>query len=420
MSDQERTIVATALALPAGLSRRVFFQLAGAAGVSLALTPAVTRMAEAAEIVRGKIANQVSTPANDYWSVWTRAFNEAAAALDLPRQELFHQNDTARQLAQVRSLPASQAKMLIGCVEPAGSLPTVARFCQDNKINYVPSWESPAWFTPPDIGDYYVSFVTPNSVEGAYEVAKALFESIGGEGKVVHIAGMATPTDSYRTAGLMQAAKEYPGIEIVGGLRANWDREQARKVMLSMITAHPDMKAVFAQNDNMALGVLSVLRERKLDNVKVSGVDGLPEGLKEVAKGTQMVATHTSLPPYGAGFTTVLAFDALNGWKPTLGERLLFTGSALATAENAARIEAAIYGKDSKPFDWPLMSRALNPETWDPQNKITAIDPNVYWAPFPDGKDRLNAAYQGAAERGDFSTVDALYAAHYKTGPVKA
>jgi ribose transport system substrate-binding protein len=296
----------------------------------------------------------------------------------------------------------------------------VAKFCEDNQIFYVPSWESPAWFTPPDIGDHYVSFVTPNSVEGAYEVAKALFDSVGGEGKIVHIAGMATPTDSYRTAGLMQAAKEYPGISIVGGLRANWDREQARKVMLSMITAHPDMKGVFAQNDNMALGVLSVLRERKLDKVKVSGVDGLPEGLREVARGGQMVATHTSLPPYGAGFTAVLAFDALNGWKPTLGERLLFTGSALATADNAANIEAAIYGEGASPFDWALMSRTLNPDNWDPQNKITAIDPEAYWAPFPEGKERLNAAYAGAKDKEVFASVDALYAAHYKAGPVKA
>ncbi|OCW56009.1 hypothetical protein AWJ14_12380 [Hoeflea olei] len=404
--------------MPEGLQRRVFLKLAGIAGISLAATPALTRMAQAA--ARGKIANQVSTPANDYWNVWTQAFNRAATALDLDAQELFHQNDTARQLSQVRSLPANGASMLIGCVNPAGSLPMVAKYCQENRIHYVPSWEAPAWFTPPDVGDYFVSFVTPNSVEGAYEVAKALFDSVGGEGKIVHIAGLATPTDTYRTAGLMQAAKEYPGIEIVGGLRADWDRQKARDVMLSMITAHPDMKGVFAQNDNMALGVISVLRERGLADIKVSGVDGLPEGLQEVAKGEHMVATHTSLPPYGAGFTTVLAFDAMNGWKPTLGERLLFTGSALATPDNAGGIAAAIYGEGDDPFDWALMSRTLNPDKWDPQNKITAIDPEVFWGPFPDNRDQLNPAYKGAAAAGVFADVDALYAEHYKTGPVKS
>ena len=135
-----------------------------------------------------------------------------------------------------------------------------------------------------------------------YEVAKELFKSIGGEGVVVHIKGLATPTDDARTAGVMKAAKEFPGIKIVGELRGDWVREKAREVMLSMVTAHPDMKAVFAQNDSMALGVLSVLKERGLTNVKVAGIDGIPEALQEVAKGGQYVATNTSLPPYQAGF----------------------------------------------------------------------------------------------------------------------
>jgi ribose transport system substrate-binding protein len=66
------------------------------------------------------------------------------------------------------------------------------------------------------------------------------------------------------------------------------------------------------------------------------------------------------------------------------------------------------------------MSRTLNPDNWDPQNKITAIDPEAYWAPFPEGKERLNAAYAGAKDKEVFASVDALYAAHYKAGPVKA
>jgi ribose transport system substrate-binding protein len=76
----------------------------------------------------------------------------------------------------------------------------------------------------------------------------------------------------------------------------------------------------------MALGALSVLKERGMTNVKVGGIDGLSEGLTEVAKGEQFVATNTSLPPYQAGFAAVMLFDALNGWKPRLPERLIYTG----------------------------------------------------------------------------------------------
>jgi ribose transport system substrate-binding protein len=420
MTDKELNILATIHSLEPGVSRRTFMHLAGAAGISLAMTPAVARVAEAADVIRGKIASTGLTPAIDFWSVWQRAFHTAAAALGLDPQDFFHEGDTGRALAQVRSLPASSTKMLIGLVDPAGALPTVTKLCEDSGTYYVALFDSPSWFTPPDIGDHYVSLITPDSVRDAYEVAKILFESVGGEGKIVHIKGLAAPTDAYRTTGLMKAAAEFPGIQIVGGLRANWDRELARNVMLSTLAAHPDVKGVFAQSDDMAFGVLSVLRQRGMANVKVASIIGLPEGLREVAKGENFIATQSVSPPYMAGFSTVLVFDALNGWKPNLGERLLNTGSLLATPEDAAKIEQTIFGKDANPYDWVLMSRTLSPDSWDPQNKITAIDPEEFWADYPEGKEKLNSAYASAKDRGEFSKVDALYAEHYKNGPGKS
>jgi ribose transport system substrate-binding protein len=308
--------------------------------------------------------------------------------------------------------------MLINTVVAAGEVPMVSRICQENQVYYAALWEIPNWFTPSDTGDYFVSYMTANSVEAGYQVGKALFESIGGEGEVVHIKGLATPTDDARTAGMMKAAAEYPGIKIVGGLRGDWVREKAREVMLSMVTAYPDMKGVFAQNDSMALGALSVLKERGLTDVKVAGIDGLSEGLQEVAKGGQFVATNTSLPPYQAGFAAVMLFDSLMGWKASLPERLMYTGSLTATAETAAGIDAKIYQSAEFPFDWAKMSRTLNPDSWDPQNNIYPIDPVTHWGDA-EGKDKLNAAYADAGWQAEFERVTKLYADHYKTGPFK-
>ncbi len=318
----------------------------------------------------------------------------------------------------MRGLPTQGVNMLINTVVAAGEVPMIAKLCQENQIYYAALWEIPAWFTPSDVGDYFISYQTANSAEAGYQVGKALFESIGGEGEVVHIKGLATPTDDARTAGMMKAAAEFPGIKVVGGLRGDWVREKARTVMLSMVTAYPDMKAVFAQNDSMALGALSVLKERGMTNVKVGGIDGLSEGLTEVAKGEQFVATNTSLPPYQAGFAAVMLFDALNGWKPRLPERLIYTGSLTATAETAASIDEKIYKSAELPFDWRLMSRTLNPENWDPQNNIFPIDPALQWA-GQEGQDKLNPAYAEANWKEEFDAVTKLYAEHYKTGPFK-
>jgi ribose transport system substrate-binding protein len=416
MSDEKRIIDAVST-ISNPLSRRVFVQLATAAGISVPLASLGGRAF--AQAPTPKMATSVATLANDYWAAFINGYKNTASALKFEALEQYHDNDAAREISQVRGLPTQGVNMLINTVVSAGEVPMISRLCQENSIYYAAIWESPAWFTPSDVGDYFVSYQTANSEEAGYTVGKALFESIGGEGEVVHIKGLATPTDEARTVGMMRAAAEYPGITIVGGLRADWVREKARTVMLSMVTAYPNMKAVFAQNDSMALGVLSVLKERSMTSVKVAGIDGLSEGLQEVAKGEQFVATNTSLPPYQAGFAAVMLFDALNGWKPSLGERLLYTGSLTATADTAEAIDTKIYKSAELPFDWTKMSRTLSGDNWDPQNNIAPIDPATHWA-GQEGQDKLNAAYTDAAAwKAELEAVTKLYADHYKTGPFK-
>ena len=417
--SKEEDIVHAAHGIRNPMSRRVFMQLAAAAGIGVPMGSALGGLGSSAFAQPApKAATCVATLANDYWAAFIKGFNATAGALKIDPVELYHDNDAARELSQVRGLPTQGVNMLINTVVAAGEVPMVARLCQENQVQYAALWEIPNWFTPSDVGDYFVAYMTANSVEAGYQVGKALFESIGGEGEVVHIKGLATPTDDARTAGMMKAAAEFPGISVVGGLRGDWVREKARTVMLSMVTAYPNMKGVFAQNDSMALGALSVLKERGLTEVKVAGIDGLSEGLQEVAKGGQFVATNTSLPPYQAGFAAVLLFDSLMGWKASLPERLMYTGSLTATAETAATIDAKIYQSSEFPFDWAKMSRTLNPNSWDPQNNIYPIDPVTHWGEA-EGKDKLNAAYADAGWQAEFDAVTKLYADHYKTGPFK-
>jgi ribose transport system substrate-binding protein len=416
MSQEENIIKAGAL-LRDPLSRRVFMQLAAAAGISVPASLAMGGFGNAFA-AGGKAATLVATPANDYWAAFIKGFKATSAALGTEQLELYHDNDAAREISQVRGLPTQGVNMLINTVIASGEVPMIAKLCQESKIYYTAVWEIPAWFTPPDVGDYFVNYMTANSVDAGYQVAKELFKSIGGEGEVVHVKGLATPTDDARTAGVVKAAAEFPGIKLVGNPRGDWVREKARTVMLSMVTAYPNMKAVFGQNDSMALGALSVLKERNMTHVKVAGIDGLSEGLQEVAKGEQYVATNTSLAPYQAAFAAVTLFDALSGWKPRLPERLLFTGSLTATADTAAEIDKKVYQSAELPFDFKKMSRTLSGDNWDPQNNIYPIDPATQWAGQP-GEDKLNAAYRDAGWKAEFDAVTKLYADHYKSGPFK-
>jgi ribose transport system substrate-binding protein len=406
------------------LSRRTVLQLFGAAGTVAALaacnrdeaTPAAAA-GGAAGRTTGLVVDQIPTLANTFYASWGDGYTRAAKALGLTTKTLLPDFEPTREISQARGLKASGGRMLVGIAGNQAEVPILARICQQDQIPYAPAFENPPWFTPQDVGDYYVSFLTPRSEDAAFQVAKALFQGVGGEGEIIHIQGSPGPTDTFRTNGVRRAAKEFPGIKLVGNQPTAWTVETGRKVMLNSLSANPDAKGVFAQNDTLALGVLSVIKERNLTNLKVVGVDGIPEVLPALKDGTNMIATFNSLGGYLAGLQVVHAFDKLNGWTPKTPERLLVSGGVLITQKNVDQLQQKIYGK-ADPFDWTRMSQVLHPDDWDLQFDVQPADPDELWASFP--KDLpLNPAWAQSKSSGELASQQQAYRDHYKTGPLK-
>src|SRR6478672_8391131 len=100
----EETIVCTALQIQNPVSRRVFMKLAAHAGIAIPAASTLGSYAWAADPTP-KAATIVATLANDYWAAFIKGFKATAAALKVDTQDLYHDNDAARQLAQVRGLP---------------------------------------------------------------------------------------------------------------------------------------------------------------------------------------------------------------------------------------------------------------------------------------------------------------------------
>jgi len=232
LSDEEQ-LQQVALGLTNPMSRRVFLKLAAAAGATLAVpwaatgatSKAATGATSKAATTKGLVVNQIPTLQNEFYASWGRGYEDSAKALGLTTRTLTNEFQPTRELAQARGLKGAGARMLVGIASDQSQVPAIARICQRSKVYYNPCFEDPPWFTPQDVGDYYVTFVTPRSEQAAYEVAKALFDSIGKEGEVIHIRGREGPTDSFRTFGVRRAAKEYPGIKLVA-ISARTGRER--------------------------------------------------------------------------------------------------------------------------------------------------------------------------------------------------
>jgi ribose transport system substrate-binding protein len=138
-------------------------------------------------------------------------------------------------------------------------------------------------------------FVGPDQYYGQSEVAKVVANALGGAGKVAIMEGVPGNMSSIlRKRGATETFGQFPDIEVVGVWAANWDRAQGLKKAEDILTAHPDVDAIVAVNDDMALGVLQAVKARgKLGEIIVTGFNGVDEAVQEVYRGNMLATVLT-------------------------------------------------------------------------------------------------------------------------------
>ncbi|MEV0387951.1 substrate-binding domain-containing protein [Nonomuraea sp. NPDC050643] len=176
-----------------------------------------------------------------------------------------------------------------------------------------------------------------NKAMGAL-VGKRLGEQLGAKGgTVIEIrgdAGGAVARD--RSAGFHEAVAANPKIKIIEGPYSDYVRSKAVTAMQDLLQVHPDVAAVYAHNDDMALGALQVLKENGKDKVLVAGVDGLMEAVKQIPSG-QYVATALNDPISLGAKAVETVLQVQKGEKV---ESSIDAGTALIDTANAAQYAA--------------------------------------------------------------------------------
>jgi anti-anti-sigma factor len=157
----------------------------------------------------------------------------------------------------------------------------------------------------------------PDLGHAAELAASHLVERLHGRGKVVHIQGLMS-NEAFtqpRSQGFSAVVAQHPGITIAFEGPGNFDRATAAAVMQAALAAHPDVRGVYAHNDEMALGALEALEAAGRRDVVVVGIDGIPESLTAVKAGRMGATVDTS--PYSLGrMTFAHTLDAVQG-RPT-------------------------------------------------------------------------------------------------------
>lgn len=156
------------------------------------------------------------------------------------------------------------------------------------------------------------AFVGGDDELGAYKAGKYICEKLGGEGEVALITGLLEQSTGVdRRAGFLRAAAEYPGIKVVAEQGAEWASDKAADVTMNILTANPNVKAIFACNDQMAVGMVNAARAsgKTNEDLILVGYDGILDAVNMVMDGS--LDAFVSLPNLDEGAMGVKLATAL-------------------------------------------------------------------------------------------------------------
>lgn len=144
-------------------------------------------------------------------------------------------------------------------------------------------------------GGEIATLIASDNVEGGRLAGEELIELVG-SGPVAQLEGIpgASPTRN-RGQGFEEAINAQDAVELVASQTANFDRAEGLNVTENVLQSSPEIKGIFAQNDEMALGAVRALGNRAGTDVKIVGFDAVEDALKAIQDG-KMNATVAQQP----------------------------------------------------------------------------------------------------------------------------
>lgn len=159
----------------------------------------------------------------------------------------------------------------------------------------------------------YVTFIGSDFYSQGQRAADAMSEATGGEAQVAILLGSSgnNVTDQRNQGFLDQVEAEHPGLEVVVEQTANFARDEGQSVTEQILQSTPDVNAIYAHNDEMALGAVTAVTAAGRapgTDVKIVSIDGTANAVQAIVDG-QMNAVIESNPRFGPlAFATAQQF----------------------------------------------------------------------------------------------------------------
>jgi inositol transport system substrate-binding protein len=196
------------------------------------------------------------------------------------------QEDVVKQQDQVNNLIAKGAKGLVVVPVNTSAMAPITNAATKAKIPLDYVNRNPFGTKTPPKGIFYVG--SQEIVAGQLQ-AEQLGKLLNGQGGVCILMGKLDNEGALmRTKGNEDTLKsKFKGIKVLAKETGNWQRDQGMSITENWITTYgANLKAILANNDEMALGAAQALRNARRTDVIVMGVDAIPDARAAVRNGT--------------------------------------------------------------------------------------------------------------------------------------
>lgn len=205
--------------------------------------------------------------------------------------------DVEKQMQIIENLIQSKVSAL--CVTPSGSKEIVPAIVKANRSN-IPVLILDTRVHEPTLREargQIACFIGSDNFEGGRLAGEFILKKLGGTGQVAVLEGIpGHETGDSRLRGFHAAVGSTPGIRVVASQTANWERDQGYNVFQNILQAHPQVQALFACSDLMALGAVEAIAAAgRTGKIMVVGFDAFSEAREAVRKGV-MEATIAQSP----------------------------------------------------------------------------------------------------------------------------
>lgn len=236
-----------------------------------------------------KIGLSISTQNNPFFVTLKDGADKAAKAAGADLIVVDAQDDTSKQIAGIEDLIQQKVDVILINPTDSDAIATAVESANAANIPVITVDRAAN-------GGTIVSHIASDNVAGGKMAGDYILEAIGGKGNIVELQGTAgTSAARDRGEGFHNAVDNQNDVKVIASQPADFDRAKGLSVMENILQSNGDVQAVFAHNDEMALGALQAIEAAGKTGIVVVGFDATDDAVNAVNDGT-MAATVAQKP----------------------------------------------------------------------------------------------------------------------------